>query len=100
MGYLTAERETERDKSRSLFCYGGEANSALSKDMQGTAEEKKRESANRSAPFHLTVYAGHVREGLTQIITGFNGRNSRETQCATEPVMEDVQQAVVREFIV
>lgn len=66
--------------------------------MQGTAKEKKSESVSRSASFHLTVCAGHEREGLTQIITGFNGRNSRKPQCATEPVMKEVQQAVVGEL--
>lgn len=34
------------------------------------------------------------------INTGFNGTNSRKPQCATEPVMEEVQQAVVGELLI
>lgn len=70
----------------------GKANSALSKGMQGTAREKKRESVSRSVQFHLTAYTGHVREGLTRIIKGFNGGNLREPKCAAEYVTEEDKQ--------
>ena len=70
----------------------GKANSALSKGMQGTAQEKKRGSVNRSVQFHLTAYTGHVREGLTRIIKGFNGGNLREPKCAAGCVTEEDKQ--------
>lgn len=66
----------------------GKANSALSKGMKRTTQEKRRESVNRSVQFHLTVYTGHVQEGLTRIIKGCNDGNFRESkhgaECATE----------------
>lgn len=70
----------------------GGANSALSKAARGTAQEKKREPANRSVQFHLAASAGHVREGLTRIIKGFNGENLREPKCAAEYVTEKDRQ--------
>ncbi len=39
---------------------------------------------NRSVQFRLTAYTGHVREGLTRMIKGFNGGNLREPKCAAE----------------
>lgn len=75
----------------------GRANSALSKGMQGTAIEKKRESVNRSVQFHFTANTGHVQAGLTRIIKGFNGENLRESKCAAEYVTEKDRQTETTE---
>lgn len=47
---------------------------------------------NRSVQFHFTAYTGHVLEGLTKIIKGFNGGILREPKRAAECVtVEDKQ---------
>lgn len=77
-GLFDGRKRDWKGQEPDSFLLQGKANSALSKGMQGTTKEKKRESVNRSAQFHRTAYTGHVREGLTRIIIGFNGANLRE----------------------